>query len=562
MKHPLTTSFFSLLFVLSGLLFVTNLFPSTAGALSGSDFQAGRIIDDSVFYNAQTMSVQQIQEFLNAKMPSCDTNGTQPYAGTTRAAYGASKGYPAPFVCLKDYSQNIPGVTNSGSSLCGGSITTGTKPASQIIYEVSIACGINPQVMLVLLQKEQSLVTDDWPWSSQYRSATGYGCPDTAPCDSEYYGFFNQVYQAAKAFKRYAANTDSYNYRANRNNNIYFNPNLSGCGSSNVFISNQATANLYIYTPYQPNQAALNNLYGSGDSCSAYGNRNFWRMFNDWFGSTQGASYSWQLTGQSAYTDASKTAFRDMGNLLPGDKTYVRFTARNTGNVTWSNSGANAVVVGTAGPQERASTFSPGSSWLSGTRPTGLQEATVAPGETGTFEFWMNAPSATGVRHERFNLLATGITWFNDVGLSFYTNTKPITYSWSLASQYVYTDATKTVGRDMANLRAGEKIYVGFTARNTGNVTWSNSGTNPLRVGTLAPIERTSMFAPGSGWLGSSRPGALQESSVAPGNIGTFVFWLTVPSNPGIYHERFGIVAEGRGWLNDVGLSYFSQILP
>jgi hypothetical protein len=51
-----------------------------------------------------------------------------------------------------------------------------------------------------------------------------------------------------------------------------------------VRIRNQATANLYNYTPYQPNEAALASLYGDGDECSAFGNRNFWRIFTDWFG--------------------------------------------------------------------------------------------------------------------------------------------------------------------------------------------------------------------------------------------------------------------------------------
>lgn len=32
----------------------------------------------------------------------------------------------------------------------------------------------------------------------------------------------------------------------------------------------------------------MSNLYGTGDSCSAYGNRNFWRMYTDWFGSATG----------------------------------------------------------------------------------------------------------------------------------------------------------------------------------------------------------------------------------------------------------------------------------
>jgi hypothetical protein len=51
-----------------------------------------------------------------------------------------------------------------------------------------------------------------------------------------------------------------------------------------VFIENQATANLYIYTPYTPNSAALAAGYGSAP-CGAYGNRNFFLYFSDWFGS-------------------------------------------------------------------------------------------------------------------------------------------------------------------------------------------------------------------------------------------------------------------------------------
>ncbi len=265
-------------------------FPEKATALNGSDFNPSRIIDDSVFYNNSSMTAAEIQSFLNSKVPICDTNGTKPYGGTTRAAYGTSRGYPPPYTCLKDYQQTVPTVTNGGSDLCKNSITGGTKSAAQILKDVSDACGINPQVLIVLLQKEMSLVTDDWPWSRQYDIAMGYACPDSGPnnsanCDSEYFGFFNQIYNSAKAYRRYEANPSYYNYRAGRNNFILYNPN-TGCGGTNVFIENQATASLYIYTPYQPNAAALANLYGTGDGCSAYGNRNFWRMFNDWFGIT------------------------------------------------------------------------------------------------------------------------------------------------------------------------------------------------------------------------------------------------------------------------------------
>lgn len=261
-----------------------------ADALTGSQFRADYIIDDFVFTNNSTMSTTDIQNFLNSKVPNCDRWGTQASthwnssAGRyyTRAEWGSLNGQPAPYVCLRDYVENP---NTKANNLQGAADPAGGQSAAQLIKSVSDQYHINPQVLLILLQKEQSLVTDDWPWTTQYRSATGYGCPDTAPCASQYYGFYNQISNAAWQFNQYASNPTSYGYRAGRTNYIAYNPS-SSCGGSNVTISNQSTANLYIYTPYQPNQAALNNLYGSGDSCSAYGNRNFWRMFNDWFGST------------------------------------------------------------------------------------------------------------------------------------------------------------------------------------------------------------------------------------------------------------------------------------
>lgn len=254
-------------------------------ALSGSQFKAGHIIDNHLFFDGNTMTPSEIQAFLNAKVPDCDENGDIMYNATqTRKQYAASQGVSTPFECLKNYKQNTPARPGE-SGLCSALSAKSNRNAAYIINDVAGACGINEKVLLVLLQKEQSLVTDDWPWPIQYRSATGYGCPDGAPCDSEYYGFFNQVYMAARQFKRYAADPTHYNHRAKASNSVRYHPNIS-CGSSTVYIENQATAGLYNYTPYRPNSAALNNLYGTGNSCSSYGNRNFWRMYNDWFGPT------------------------------------------------------------------------------------------------------------------------------------------------------------------------------------------------------------------------------------------------------------------------------------
>lgn len=330
--------------LLLGAILIT---PDRAEALSGSDFNAGNIIDDGVFFNSTTMDESQVQNFLNSKVPSCDTLGTKWHSASnqTRAQYGAANGNPAPYTCLRDYKQNTPSMP-SESGLCNSYFGGSSRSAAEIIVGVSKACGINPQTLIVLLQKEQSLITDDWPWSNQYNKATGFGCPDTAPCDSSYGGFFYQIYYAARQFKKYARDATQYSYRAGRDNRVYWQTNLgnfinpsgnsndpsrtnqAGCGYTNVYIQNQSTAGLYVYTPYQPNGSALSNLYGEGDSCSAYGNRNFWRMFTDWFGSTHGAIIrSYESGDLYLYDGTQRYYIPSLGQLneYGFDTSYVRF---------------------------------------------------------------------------------------------------------------------------------------------------------------------------------------------------------------------------------------------
>lgn len=266
-----------LIAILATTLVTYGIHSQNASAADLSGFRSGRIIDDGVFTNKDSMSAASIQNFLNSKVPHCDTNGTQTseFGGGTRAQYAANASlhpkqgaYYPPFTCLKDYTEN-------GNS------------SAQIIYNVSQQYNINPQVLLVLLQKEQSLVTDTWPSPSQYRTATGYGCPDSTPgvCDSSYYGFTNQLQWAAKMFRSIMNATPTwYTPYVVGSNYIQYNPTAS-CGGSNVIIENRATQALYNYTPYQPNQGALNAGWGQAN-CGAYGNRNFYLYFSEWFGNT------------------------------------------------------------------------------------------------------------------------------------------------------------------------------------------------------------------------------------------------------------------------------------
>jgi hypothetical protein len=113
---------------------------------------------------------------------------------------------------------------------------------------------------------------------------------------------------SAWQFREYTNNPSAWRYKVG-NNVIQFNPNTA-CGSSVVNITDQATADLYNYTPYQPNAAALANLNGIGDSCSSYGNRNFWVIWSNWFGSPTGVNPFGSfdaLTASVSSTSASLT---------------------------------------------------------------------------------------------------------------------------------------------------------------------------------------------------------------------------------------------------------------
>jgi hypothetical protein len=234
---------------------------------STSGFDPGYIISDGVFFNSDTMTQTQIQSWIESKSSTC----TDYTSGGTQ------------YTCLKNY--KTTSTTRLENRNCSAIPGQADELASSIIYRVSKACGINPQVILVTLQKEQSLITGGARSSGVYRKAMGYGCPDTAACNSQYYGMFDQVYGAAWQFRNYGtASAGSYRHNAGSTVAVYYHPN-SSCGTKSVTIRNKATAALYNYTPYTPNTAALSAGTGLGDTCSSYGNRNFYVYFKSWFGS-------------------------------------------------------------------------------------------------------------------------------------------------------------------------------------------------------------------------------------------------------------------------------------
>ncbi|HHG6298031.1 TPA: LGFP repeat-containing protein, partial [Streptococcus pneumoniae] len=191
--------------------------------------------------------------------------------------------------CTRDY--RVTTQSKVANELCGAYVGAANETAAQIIYKVGKACKISQKVLLVMLDKEQSLVSDPWPNEEQYFRAMGYACPDSGPggtanCDPSQGGFFQQVYRAAWQLQYYKKYSNTYRYKPFQTNTIQWHPSLS-CGTSQVYIENFATAALYIYTPYRPNQAALEaGTAAAKDPCASYGNRNFFNFYNKWFGST------------------------------------------------------------------------------------------------------------------------------------------------------------------------------------------------------------------------------------------------------------------------------------
>lgn len=241
------------------------LVPAAAVAESPAPFYPGYIISDDSFYNPDAMTAGQIQDFLEDR--SCHPKDGVP--------------------CLADFRMNSPAQPASPER-CAAMPAHRKEAASSIIARVAKACTISPRVLLVLLQKEQSLLTA--PSSSGYERATGYACPDTAACDVRYFGFFNQVYRAAWQFREYTVHPKDWRYKVG-GNTIQYHPDAA-CGAGPVTILNQATANLYNYTPYQPNEETLKAPKGPGGACSAYGNLNFSRLYSAWFGSPLAVRYT------------------------------------------------------------------------------------------------------------------------------------------------------------------------------------------------------------------------------------------------------------------------------
>lgn len=281
-------------FLLSSLLSL----PALAADSIASGFNPDRLIDDSDFSNKNSMDANAIQKFLEGK---------NSILANTSSNFIAKLKEPTDAELKKNLDDPKP---NSNG-----------RTAAELIWAASQASGINPQVTLVTLQKEQSLITGrqgatDDQIQRALDIALGFGCPDSGGCEGLYVGFYFQLFgNYDSEANRYLGATKSLmkSFTTPGGRGPYYNGKIAKVGDTiilgntlggyngveaeqRVNIENAATAALYRYTPHVFN-----------------GNYNFWRYMSDWFGSTPRSS---------GYSDGTLLKYKKVYYIIQSGSKY------------------------------------------------------------------------------------------------------------------------------------------------------------------------------------------------------------------------------------------------
>ncbi len=172
------------------------------------------------------------------------------------------------------------------------------KTAAEIIYDAALRNNISPKFLLVTLQKEQSLITDNTPTQKQLDWATGFavcdGCYLNDPKVLKYKGFGKQIDGAAGIMRWYYDNRLAQPFIKKKDAYVYID-------NQPVIPQNWATAFLYTYTPHM------------------HGNKNFWQIWNSWFAQFYPNGTLVKSASSGNYYliwEGKKRAFKNMTTLI------------------------------------------------------------------------------------------------------------------------------------------------------------------------------------------------------------------------------------------------------
>jgi archaellum component FlaG (FlaF/FlaG flagellin family) len=169
-----------------------------------------------------------------------------------------------------------------------------------------------------------------------------------------------------------------------------------------------------------PNENATFSFWMRNDGMSIGTYREYFRLVADGIQWMEDYGIYWDVSAVST-ADTYRHSFIN-GSAYPtlssGESYNLVVRVRNTGTATWQQDQVN---LGTDRSRDRIPVFTREgngpSGWIKGNRIR-FQEASVAPGGTATYSFWIkNDGVSPGVYHEYFRLVADGITWMEDYGI-------------------------------------------------------------------------------------------------------------------------------------------------
>ena len=188
--------------------------------------------------------------------------------------------------------------------------------------------------------------------------------------------------------------------------------------------------------------------------------------------------------------------------------------------------------------------------WLSGNRLATTTEATVGPGQTGTFTFSVRAPMTPGTYRLPLRPVIDGVTWMEDSGVFMViVSTSSYHSKWLSQSPYPTLHVGQTSGL----------LTVSYT--NTGAITWVKGVLGQeARLGIN--LDDSTWASLGVNWVYTNRVAAQTEATVATGQTGTFTFQVKAPATPGVYSIHLRPVIDGTTWMEDEGVFLVITVLP
>ncbi len=226
-------------------------------------------------------------------------------------------------------------------------------------------------------------------------------------------------------------------------------------------------------------------------------------------------------------------------SMLSGSKYVTTISFTNTGSLTWSATGANAVHLS----YHWRSGSCPGTSsavW-DGTR-TSLPTDVSSGGAVSSLAATVVAPVGVGVYCLAYDLVREDVTWFSSQGAA--TRTKTVTVT---KPAYGVSWGPHTTPSAMS---VGAAYSPRVTFSNAGSLTWVGTGTNAVHLS----YHWRNGACPGAAsavWDGLRT--ALPSDAVSGTTVTALSARVAAPTIPGTYCLVYDLVREGVTWFSTQG---------